>query len=410
MLAYQQGEDPTIQNCSCERCSDVWPTRAGPPTWYPVEQRDPRHFSLITSSRGKNAITPYPNLQNVNSRAETTITVPDHTWAQVAPPQTAGIQDNFGYAPPERAGPRNVGLLQAPMLDASLAEGRRRLAGRYLNNPDAFEMKSQIVRDDTSDINDDGFDVVAFLDFVVLNLLLPIKSFEFCASTSESVLRGMSAHEHRLFSKLVNIGSKYIHGRGKKVSFYIGKRLPHIEVRVTSLSSMLRSKVALRAYLEQRRSLARKPASVKRTPTSTSKVIERVGREMWKGEGEDGSMHRKPRRGGSHPSRKEQAPHRARHEEYEEPRHHAQTQAWAAEGYGTEREMQAAQLDDGDCERLNGAAEVGEEVVGGGGSAASVALEHCVALGAVIADVNSSKAQAAVNFSRYVRKIATWLM
>jgi len=29
-----------------------------------------------------------------------------------------------------------MGLPRAPTLDASIAEGRRRLAGRYLNNPD----------------------------------------------------------------------------------------------------------------------------------------------------------------------------------------------------------------------------------------------------------------------------------
>ena len=31
-----------------------------------------------------------------------------------------------------------MGLPRAQTLDASIAEGRRRLAGRYLNNPDAY--------------------------------------------------------------------------------------------------------------------------------------------------------------------------------------------------------------------------------------------------------------------------------
>ena len=31
-----------------------------------------------------------------------------------------------------------MGLLQAPSLDASIAEGRRRLADLYLNNPNTY--------------------------------------------------------------------------------------------------------------------------------------------------------------------------------------------------------------------------------------------------------------------------------
>ena len=31
-----------------------------------------------------------------------------------------------------------MGLAQAPTLDASIAESRRRLAGHYLNNPGAY--------------------------------------------------------------------------------------------------------------------------------------------------------------------------------------------------------------------------------------------------------------------------------
>jgi len=46
MLTYQQGEDPTIQNCPCVWCSEVQGTQAGPPTWYPIGQHDPRHFSV----------------------------------------------------------------------------------------------------------------------------------------------------------------------------------------------------------------------------------------------------------------------------------------------------------------------------------------------------------------------------
>ena len=34
-------------------------------------------------------------------------------------------------------GPPNMGLPRAQTLDASIAEGRRRLAGHYLNDPDA---------------------------------------------------------------------------------------------------------------------------------------------------------------------------------------------------------------------------------------------------------------------------------
>ncbi|KAH9173376.1 hypothetical protein EDB89DRAFT_1959484 [Lactarius sanguifluus] len=123
MPTYQQGEDPTIQNCSCARCSDDQRTQAGPPTWYPVGQQDPRHFGDPVVNQD----------QNVNNRAET-----NRAWAQFGgiPPQTA---DNFGYAPVhERVGPPNMGLAQAPTLNTSIAESRRRLASRYLNNPYAY--------------------------------------------------------------------------------------------------------------------------------------------------------------------------------------------------------------------------------------------------------------------------------
>ena len=49
------------------------------------------------------------------------------------------IQDNGSYAPfHEREGPPNMGLPRAQVIDVSIAEGRRRLAGRYLNNPGAY--------------------------------------------------------------------------------------------------------------------------------------------------------------------------------------------------------------------------------------------------------------------------------
>src|SRR6266702_1970207 len=40
---FRQGED-AIQNCTCQWCSDVWHTQAGPPTWYPLEQHAPSHI------------------------------------------------------------------------------------------------------------------------------------------------------------------------------------------------------------------------------------------------------------------------------------------------------------------------------------------------------------------------------
>ena len=42
----------------------------------------------------------------------------------------------MGYAPvQERESPPNMGLARALTLDPSIAESRRRLADRYLNNP-----------------------------------------------------------------------------------------------------------------------------------------------------------------------------------------------------------------------------------------------------------------------------------
>ena len=93
----------------------------------------------------------------VGNRAETAMIVPSHAQAQSIPPQTAvsanilllvrvrmadvvtkRILENFDYdLAHERLGPYNIDLIRVPMLDASIREGRRRLAGRYLNNPNA---------------------------------------------------------------------------------------------------------------------------------------------------------------------------------------------------------------------------------------------------------------------------------
>ncbi|KAH9013655.1 hypothetical protein EDB85DRAFT_1899620 [Lactarius pseudohatsudake] len=122
--APAQEINATIPNCSCQRCSDA---QRGQPVWYPIGQRD-------------NTVAPYVN-QGIDNNVETALIAPVRAWAQFIPPANLwrGIQGNFGYAPdPERAGPPNVGFLRAPWPEASIAEGRRRLADRYLNNPDAF--------------------------------------------------------------------------------------------------------------------------------------------------------------------------------------------------------------------------------------------------------------------------------
>ncbi|KAI9448602.1 hypothetical protein BJY52DRAFT_1228254 [Lactarius psammicola] len=76
---------------------------------------------------------------SVDNRAETTMTVPNRAWAQFIPSPPARIQNNLGHAPVhERAGPPNMGLPWTPTLDTSITESLRRLAGSYLNNPDAY--------------------------------------------------------------------------------------------------------------------------------------------------------------------------------------------------------------------------------------------------------------------------------
>ncbi|KAI9436613.1 hypothetical protein H4582DRAFT_2129866 [Lactarius indigo] len=124
-----QETNATITNCSCQMCFDA---QRRQPTWYPIEQQDPQPFD--------NAATPSVTQdQGVNNHVETALVAPVRSQAQFAPPQAAEIQDNFGYAPvPERVGPFNIGLIPAPMLNASIAEGRRRLAEHYINNPDAY--------------------------------------------------------------------------------------------------------------------------------------------------------------------------------------------------------------------------------------------------------------------------------
>ncbi|KAH9016070.1 hypothetical protein EDB85DRAFT_2022095 [Lactarius pseudohatsudake] len=125
-----QDTNATIPDCSCQRCSDA---QRRLPTWYPIEQQDRQVHHI------GNAVAPYVNQdQGANNHVETVSIAPVHSRepAQFAPRQSC---DNVGYPPvPERAGPFDIGLVPAPILNASIAEGRRRLAGHYINNPDAY--------------------------------------------------------------------------------------------------------------------------------------------------------------------------------------------------------------------------------------------------------------------------------
>ncbi|KAH9043557.1 hypothetical protein EDB83DRAFT_2523858 [Lactarius deliciosus] len=123
-----QDTNATIPNCFCQRCSDA---QRRQPTWYPIEQQD-----------RQSAVAPYVNQdQGVNNHVETVSIAPVHSRepAQFVPPQAAEIRDNFGHPlGPESTSPFDIGLIPAPILNASIAEGRRRLAGHYINNPDAY--------------------------------------------------------------------------------------------------------------------------------------------------------------------------------------------------------------------------------------------------------------------------------
>ncbi|KAN0131087.1 hypothetical protein V8E53_011088 [Lactarius tabidus] len=105
--------------------------QAGPQTWYPIEHQHPRHFD---------AVAPYTNQdQTVANSVDTALIVPNRAWGEFVPPQPMGIQNYFGYAPDhQRAGPSNAGFPRAPTFDASMAEGRRRLAGHYINDASAY--------------------------------------------------------------------------------------------------------------------------------------------------------------------------------------------------------------------------------------------------------------------------------
>ncbi|KAH9059897.1 hypothetical protein EDB87DRAFT_676855 [Lactarius vividus] len=88
--------------------------------------------------RISNVVAPYyvNQDQDVIDNRDTSMIAPARLRTQFVPPNTGGAQDN--YVPThERAGPSNMRLLQAPTLETSIAESRRRLASRYLNNADA---------------------------------------------------------------------------------------------------------------------------------------------------------------------------------------------------------------------------------------------------------------------------------
>ncbi|KAH9059882.1 hypothetical protein EDB87DRAFT_1618940 [Lactarius vividus] len=133
------GINATIPNCSCQTCSDA--QRSQPTLHFDVSHRVPipRRSDHIFFS--KNAVVPYMNQgQGFNNHVENVSIAPVHSRepGQFVPPQAAEIQDN-GYPPvPEREGPFDIGLIPAPILNASIAEGRRRLAVHYINNPDAY--------------------------------------------------------------------------------------------------------------------------------------------------------------------------------------------------------------------------------------------------------------------------------
>ena len=156
----QHGEAPNIQNCSCVQCSEVRRTQARPPIWYPEVSSLYDTDTVTTNDRiflfRKNNIASYLNQgQNVDNRVETALVVPNRERAQFAPLQTEvrtnilsdtsiaevfikGVENHFGYTPThERAGPLNT-FPMVPTLGTSIAESRRRLAGHYLNNPDAY--------------------------------------------------------------------------------------------------------------------------------------------------------------------------------------------------------------------------------------------------------------------------------
>ncbi|KAN0131564.1 hypothetical protein V8E53_010672 [Lactarius tabidus] len=126
-LTPGQDTRATIPNCSCPWCSDAQPRP--PPTSNHAEQRGPSHYgdAIVNQDRGE------------GNRLDTSVNVPNRASENLLTVQAAGAQDNFSYAPVrDRAGPSNVGFPQAPTVDALIAEGRRRLAGRYLNNPEAY--------------------------------------------------------------------------------------------------------------------------------------------------------------------------------------------------------------------------------------------------------------------------------
>ena len=97
MPAHQEGEDATIQNGSCPRCSEAQRTQVRPVTEYPIEQQDAGHFGVrnlyndsiikpLITSLFKNANTLHLNqVNNVNNHGETATSVPDRVW----PAQTA---------------------------------------------------------------------------------------------------------------------------------------------------------------------------------------------------------------------------------------------------------------------------------------------------------------------------------
>ncbi|KAH9060172.1 hypothetical protein EDB87DRAFT_1831596 [Lactarius vividus] len=121
------GVNAVTERCACAECTGHAPN--GPPTWYTTDRRDwdsrPSGDTYINQDQGVSNPTGVP------------LTAPILAQMHFAAP---GVQEQANPAPSQATAgtPQTLAVVQPrqdPTIGISVAEGLRRLADRYVNNP-----------------------------------------------------------------------------------------------------------------------------------------------------------------------------------------------------------------------------------------------------------------------------------
>lgn len=123
--SVQYGGNAITEHCACAECTGP----NGPPTWYTADRQD---WDSRPSGDG------YTNQgQGVSNSTGASLVIPDLEQMHFVAP---GVQEQVNPVPSQAAAgtPQTLAVVQPrqnPTIGISAAEGLRRLADRYVNNP-----------------------------------------------------------------------------------------------------------------------------------------------------------------------------------------------------------------------------------------------------------------------------------